>query len=67
VLGDRAGASMRAEPRVVMDRVVAEERGDRLGVAGVERLVVAADVFEQRADVGASLDPRRAVIALSLR
>jgi hypothetical protein len=34
------------EPRVVVDRVLGEVGCDQLGVAGVERLVVGADVVE---------------------
>ena len=34
------------EARVVVDRVVCEVGGDQLGVAGVQRLVVGADVVE---------------------
>ena len=45
VLGDLAPA-VGAEPRVVVDRVVREVRGDQLDVAGVQRLVVGADVVE---------------------
>ena len=43
---DRPRALVRAEPRVVVDGVVGEVRGDRVGVAGVQRLVVGADVVE---------------------
>jgi hypothetical protein len=46
VLGDRPSALMRAEPRVVVDGVVREVRGDEVDVARVERLVVGADVVE---------------------
>jgi hypothetical protein len=46
VLGDLA-AVMRPEARVVVGRVVGEVRGDQVDVAGVERLVVAADVLER--------------------
>jgi hypothetical protein len=45
VLRDLA-ASVGAEPRVVVDRVIGEVRGDQIGVAGIERLVVGANVFE---------------------
>jgi hypothetical protein len=45
VLGDRA-AVVGPEARVVVGRVVGEVRGDQVDVAGVERLVVAADVVE---------------------
>ena len=51
VAGDRLGAPVRPEPRVVMDGVVGEVGGDQLDVAGVEGVVVAADVVE-RADLG---------------
>jgi hypothetical protein len=37
---------VRAEPGVVVGRVVREVRGDELDVAGVERLVVTANVGE---------------------
>jgi hypothetical protein len=37
---------VRPEPGVVVDGVIGEVRGDELGVAGVERLVVGADVVE---------------------
>jgi hypothetical protein len=47
VLGDLATA-MRTEPRVVVGRVVGEVRSDPFDVAGVQRLVVAADVVERR-------------------
>jgi hypothetical protein len=46
VLGDLA-AAVRAQPRVVVDGVVGEVLGDAFDVAGVERLVVAADVVER--------------------
>jgi hypothetical protein len=46
VLGDRVGALMGAEPRVVVDGVVGEVGGDAVDVARVERLVVGADVVE---------------------
>jgi hypothetical protein len=49
VLGDLA-AAMWAQPRVVVDRVVAEVRGDQVSVPGVERLVVGADVIEMADD-----------------
>jgi hypothetical protein len=45
VLGDLA-AAVRAEPGVVVGRVVGEVRGDQVDVAGVQRLVVAADMLE---------------------
>jgi hypothetical protein len=45
VLGDLP-APVRPEPGVVVDRVVGEMGGDQVGVAGVERLVVGADVVE---------------------
>jgi hypothetical protein len=51
VRGDLA-AVMRAEPRVVVRSVVGEVLGDEVGVAGVQGLVVAADVVE----VGDSAD-----------
>jgi hypothetical protein len=47
VLGDLAPV-MRSEARVVVGRVVGEVGGDQLDVAGVERLVIAADVVEVR-------------------
>src|SRR5215210_2772448 len=47
VLGDGAGTLVRAEPRVVVDGVVGEVRGDGLDVARVERLVVGANVGER--------------------
>jgi hypothetical protein len=37
---------MWAEPRVVVDGVVGEVLRDPVGVAGVKRLVVGADVIE---------------------
>jgi hypothetical protein len=46
VLGDRAGALMGAEARVVMGGVVGEMRGDAVDVARVQRLVIGADVVE---------------------
>jgi hypothetical protein len=46
VLSDPIRTLVRAEPRVVVDGVFSEVRGDELGVAGVERLVVGADVVE---------------------
>jgi len=46
VLPDPRGALMRPEPRVVVDRVVGEVRGDQIDVARVERLVIGADVVE---------------------
>jgi hypothetical protein len=46
VLADRPGALVRAEARVVVDRVVGEVLGDAVGVARVQRRVVAADVVE---------------------
>jgi hypothetical protein len=46
VLPDPLSPLVRAEARVVVDRVVREMRGDEVGVAGVERLVVGADVVE---------------------
>jgi hypothetical protein len=46
VLTNGAGALVRAEPRVVVDRVLGEVRGDEVGIAGVERAVVATDVLE---------------------
>jgi hypothetical protein len=46
VLPDPPGALMRSQPRVVVDRVIGEVRGDQIGVAGVKRLVVGADVVE---------------------
>jgi hypothetical protein len=45
VVGDLAPV-MGTEPRVVVGRVAGEVRGDQVDVAGVERLVVAADVGE---------------------
>jgi hypothetical protein len=51
VLGDLA-AVVGAEARVVVSGILGEVRGDQLDVAGVERLVVAADVGE-RVDLGA--------------
>jgi hypothetical protein len=45
VLGDLA-AMVRPEPGVVVSGVVGEVRLDQVDVAGVERLVVAADVGE---------------------
>jgi hypothetical protein len=45
VLGDLA-AAVRAEAGVVVGRVVGEVRRDQIDVAGVERLVIAADVGE---------------------
>jgi hypothetical protein len=39
-----------------VDGVVGEVRGDEVGVAGVERLVVGADVIEI-ADPGSVVDP----------
>jgi hypothetical protein len=53
VLGDLA-AVVGAEARVVMRSVVGEVRGDELGVARVERLVVGADVVEVRDASGVS-------------
>jgi hypothetical protein len=50
VLGDLA-AAVGAEARVVVRRVLGEVGGDQVDVAGVERLVVAADVVE-RVDAG---------------
>jgi hypothetical protein len=44
---------VRAEAGVVVDRVVGEMRVDQVDVAGVQRLVVAADVGE-RVDFGFS-------------
>ena len=46
VLADPLGALVRPQPRVVVDGVLGEVRGDEIGVAGVERLVVGADVVE---------------------
>jgi hypothetical protein len=46
VLADPLRALVRPEPRVVVDGVVGEVGGDQLRVAGVERLVVGADVVE---------------------
>jgi hypothetical protein len=46
VLPNPLRALVRPEPRVVVDRVVGEVRGDQIGVARVERLVVGADVVE---------------------
>jgi hypothetical protein len=43
---------MRPEAGVVVDGVLGEVRGDEVGVARVERVVIAADVVEVRADVG---------------
>jgi hypothetical protein len=48
ILGDRPRPQVRAEPGVVVDRVVGEVGRDLLDVAGVERRVVAADVIEGR-------------------
>jgi hypothetical protein len=45
VLGDLP-ASVRAEARVVVDRVVGEVAGDQVCVARVERLIVGTDVIE---------------------
>jgi hypothetical protein len=53
VLADRASALMRAKSRVVMDGVVREVLGDPVRIAGVQRLVVGADVVEQGPDGGA--------------
>jgi hypothetical protein len=50
VLGDRPPAELRLASRVVMDRVVGEVLGNSVGVAGVQRVVVRADVVEARAD-----------------
>jgi hypothetical protein len=46
VLADVASALVRAEPRVVVDRVAGEMRGDQVRVAGIECAVVAANVVE---------------------
>jgi hypothetical protein len=46
VLADRARADVRAQARVVVDRVVGEVRRDLIGVASVEGRVVAADVLQ---------------------
>ena len=48
VLGDRARALVRVAARVVVHRVSCEVRGDGIGVAAVERLVVGADVVRER-------------------
>src|SRR4051812_14069523 len=53
VLGDLA-AVVGPEPRVVVRRVSGEMRGDEVNVAGVERLVVGADVVEVRHPPGLS-------------
>jgi hypothetical protein len=62
VLGYRAPV-VRAEPRVVVRGVVGEVRRDQIDVAGVERLVVAADVVEVRdpENVSRNVDFRLAV------
>jgi hypothetical protein len=54
---------MRAQPRVVVRGVVGEVRSDQIDVAGVERLVVAADVVEVRdpENVSRNVDFRLAV------
>jgi len=57
VLPDLAGALVRAEARVVVDRVVGEVLGDAVGVAGVERLVVGADVIEVADGARLTLSP----------
>src|SRR5438067_2503900 len=46
VLADRARALVRAEPRVVVDRVLGEVPRDLVRIAGVEGGVVGADVVE---------------------
>ena len=46
ICADPLGALVRAEARVVVDRVLGEVGGDQLGVARVQRLVVGADVIE---------------------
>jgi hypothetical protein len=46
VLADRARALVGAEPGVVVGRVVGEVRRDLLGIASIQRLVVAADVLQ---------------------
>jgi hypothetical protein len=45
VLGDLA-AAVRPQPGVVVDRVLGEVGGDEVGITGIQRLVVGADVVE---------------------
>ena len=61
VAADLLGALVRAETRVVVDRVVGEVRRHRLGVAGVQRLVVGPmwSVWDKkRLGSGATRHPR---------
>ena len=51
VLPDRPGALVRPQARVVVDGVVGEMRGDLVRIAGVQRLVIGADVVEQPAHI----------------
>jgi hypothetical protein len=51
VLPDPLGALVWPEAGVVVDGVLGEVRGDEVGVARVQRVVIAADVVEVRADV----------------
>jgi len=54
VLADRARSLVRTEPRVVVDGVVGEVRGNEVWIAGVQRAVVAADVIEVAQELDSS-------------